>query len=415
MSGVDIMLGPLPVIVIFAAALGGAGFVARHAGPPPVPAGQRYVAIDGLRGLLATGVMAHHLVVIWFYLAAGAWRLPDSRFYDHLGMSSVALFFMISAFLFWDRVLARGPAISWLDLFVGRLYRLYPLYLLVFLAMVLATFASAGFALRVSPAALADGLLRWLLFTLPGSPDLNGHPDTGMLMAWVYWSLRYEWLFYIALPFFGVLFARSGTPVAGTLSGIAVVALIWWGNRGASTFQWNYLLCFAGGIAAAYAIRHPRLAALCRGSPAGCVALAALAAVIAFSPTAYAPAPLLGLTLFFIPVAAGNTLWGLLEGPATRWLGEISYGVYLMHGFIGWALLLRAAPPAIAADPLVYLGICVLLALLVVGAASAAFILVERPVMRLARPHAAWILARWPFARAVAGPPAEARRSGLER
>jgi hypothetical protein len=49
----------------------------------------------------------------------------------HLGQMSVALFFMITAFLFWGRVLDRGKTIDRTEFIVSRLYRLYPVYLLM--------------------------------------------------------------------------------------------------------------------------------------------------------------------------------------------------------------------------------------------------------------------------------------------
>ena len=49
----------------------------------------------------------------------------------HLGQTSVALFFMITAFLFWGRVLAQGERMDWPAMLFARLYRLYPVYLLM--------------------------------------------------------------------------------------------------------------------------------------------------------------------------------------------------------------------------------------------------------------------------------------------
>jgi peptidoglycan/LPS O-acetylase OafA/YrhL len=60
----------------------------------------RYATIDGLRGYLAFLVFLHHSAVWFFYLKTNAWTGPPSNIYAQFGESSVALFFMITAFLF---------------------------------------------------------------------------------------------------------------------------------------------------------------------------------------------------------------------------------------------------------------------------------------------------------------------------
>src|SRR5262245_31692713 len=65
----------------------------------------RYETLDGLRGLLATGVFFCHSVVFYHYLGRDAWERPASPFYAALGEFAVALFFMITGFLFWSRAI----------------------------------------------------------------------------------------------------------------------------------------------------------------------------------------------------------------------------------------------------------------------------------------------------------------------
>ena len=89
----------------------------------------RFASIDGLRGYLAFGVFIHHSIITWIFLSTGKIDLPPSNFYSQLGQGSVALFFMITGFLFWDRLLTQGRQHDWLAFAVSRLFRLYPLYL----------------------------------------------------------------------------------------------------------------------------------------------------------------------------------------------------------------------------------------------------------------------------------------------
>ena len=95
----------------------------------------RFAGIDGLRGYLAFGVFVHHSIITWIFLQTGVIDLPPSNFYSQLGQGSVALFFMITGFLFWDRLLTHGRQHDWLAFAVSRLFRLYPLYLPLMLAV----------------------------------------------------------------------------------------------------------------------------------------------------------------------------------------------------------------------------------------------------------------------------------------
>ncbi|NNG63087.1 acyltransferase, partial [Pseudomonas fragi] len=68
------------------------------------PGQSRYASVDGLRGYLAFGVFVHHMAIIWVFLHTGVFDVPKSKFYAQIGLASVALFFMITGFLFWGRL-----------------------------------------------------------------------------------------------------------------------------------------------------------------------------------------------------------------------------------------------------------------------------------------------------------------------
>ena len=98
----------------------------------------RYATIDGLRGYLAFFVFLHHGTIWYFYLRTGMWEAPPSNLYNQFGQSSVALFFMITGFLFWTKLLeAPHKPIDWGRLFVSRVLRLMPLYLCAMLLVLL--------------------------------------------------------------------------------------------------------------------------------------------------------------------------------------------------------------------------------------------------------------------------------------
>ena len=65
---------------------------------------KRFNSIDGLRGYLAFSVYLHHSIVWYFYLQDEIWQAPPTRLFRHLGEASVAVFFMITSFLFLTKL-----------------------------------------------------------------------------------------------------------------------------------------------------------------------------------------------------------------------------------------------------------------------------------------------------------------------
>ena len=89
--------------------------------------GMRTETLDGLRGFLALSVFVHHLVITHRYLQSGTWDYPPSAFYTLLGQVGFGVFFMITGFLFWGKLLdARGRP-DWWTLYLGRVFRIGPI------------------------------------------------------------------------------------------------------------------------------------------------------------------------------------------------------------------------------------------------------------------------------------------------
>ena len=116
---------------------------------PPNPRGDRFSNLDGLRGFLAFGVFFHHAAIYHQYLQDGQWILPPSRFYSLIGQAGVALFFMITGYLFWGRMIAERGRPNWIKLYTGRIFRIGPLYLFALAVMLLIVFQRTGFTLHV--------------------------------------------------------------------------------------------------------------------------------------------------------------------------------------------------------------------------------------------------------------------------
>ena len=66
---------------------------------------ERVSMIDGLRGWLALGVFFTHAYSMHAWFVQGQWGGAQAGFFGMTGEIGVALFFMITGFLFWGRVL----------------------------------------------------------------------------------------------------------------------------------------------------------------------------------------------------------------------------------------------------------------------------------------------------------------------
>lgn len=96
---------------------------------------------------------------------------------------------MITGFLFWSKVLdgCQQP-IDWSRLYLSRLFRLGPLYLLTVTCVILVSVCRAGFEWKESPSIVFGQVATWLMFTIPGIAPVNGFAET-VPLAGAVWSL----------------------------------------------------------------------------------------------------------------------------------------------------------------------------------------------------------------------------------
>ena len=365
-----------------------------------VSATPRYPSLDGLRGYLALAVFVSHSSIWYFYLRTGTWDVPPSNVYTQLGQGSVTLFFMITGFLFWSKLLdGRQQPIDWSRLYLSRAFRLGPLYLVAVACVMLMSFGRAGFQLREAPEVVAEHLAQWLVFTIPGIVPVNGFTET-VPLAGVVWSLSYEWLFYAWLPLAAVCL-RAQTSIHWVIVSLtAVVVLV----MVMPQVQFPMLYAFAGGIAAAGLVRIAAIRMMLARGVWGAIAILCLATTFTVFPTAYTIPALLLLAGSFLIIACGNSLYGILEWPASILLGEMAYSLYLLHSvvlFVTYRVLL--AESAATFSPVEHWAIvlCQVPALILICFATFRF--VEKPGMdAVPRWHARLVARRLPSrARAV--------------
>jgi peptidoglycan/LPS O-acetylase OafA/YrhL len=310
--------------------------------PSPNSSGQ-LPALTSLRGIAAMWVVLYHY-------SAQCFPNLDTTEYTHLihkGYLAVDLFFMLSGFVMthvYHRAFSETVTQQhYWRFIVARIARVYPLHILVLLLFVVTavTFHLAG---GVSPNRLDEIPMRGPesvsafvanVFMLQGL-------DAGQL-SWNYpaWSISVEFVAYLVFPFaLAAIWDLSSRAKAGIalclLAALVALAALSKGNFD----QWDgpitLLRClpeFIFGTLLYCAFRasspHPWFA----GDFAAVVVIAAVIVCL------HADAPDLLITSLFgafvlIAVLNTGTFAGWAKAPALIWLGDVSYSLYLLHGFL---------------------------------------------------------------------------------
>jgi peptidoglycan/LPS O-acetylase OafA/YrhL len=272
-------------------------------------------------------VFLHHSSVWYFYLRSGQWGLPPSHLYTHCGQSSVALFFMITGYLFFSKLLhSKASGIDFGRLYVSRVLRLVPLYLLMLVLLFSIVAILSHGTLNEPLPKLAINASHWIGFTMAAAPDVNNIANTAIIVAGVTWSLTYEWFFYLSLPLLA-LAVRVPTPLPYLmLATTSVVCLFFWHAES------YHLISFLGGIGAAILTRRDGFRRFSETTTASCLVLLLVGCAVTVFPSAHGIMPVVLLSLAFCLIAGGNTLFRVLVNPVSRTLGELAYGIYLLHG-----------------------------------------------------------------------------------
>jgi peptidoglycan/LPS O-acetylase OafA/YrhL len=343
---------------------------------------QRFVALDGVRGVAALLVMGLHIAACL-----------GSGLLGH-GYLMVDLFFLMSGFVLsagYGARLAEGGQGRW---FAGkRLIRLYPLALI---GLLLGLGVAAGLsAMGTRPLEAHPGLLfvlgaaflPWLAGGLI-SP-FNGPAWSLQLELWI--NLAYgfvaRWLTdqrLIALVAVAALMLVASTVAFGQFdNGFAS------NDATRSAGPWSYLggwarvgFAFPAGILLHRLWSAGRLGAFAARSTGWL--LPVLLLLVALPPMGLPPVFDLAVVLLLFPAAVSLAANARVEGWTGRLfegLGRLSYGLYVLHGPI--LVAFKALEPAGLALPL-RLGWYGLAALLAMAAAALAERWIDRPVRRWA-------------------------------
>ncbi|MBV8802721.1 MAG: acyltransferase, partial [Gammaproteobacteria bacterium] len=312
-----------------------------------------HLPIEGLRGVLALSVFFCHSMVSFFFFKNGAWDVAPSAFYSFLGAFGVLLFFFITGYLFWIKYSYTHAKFKIISFYKSRLKRIMPAYIISLCIICLVVAVCTHFTLQVPISTLLGSISQWIALGVPfpNYPLINKYTDTGIIDAGVYWTLRFEMLFYLLLPI--MIFFTKIIRLIPMLCFFG--SIYYWGtHHPAKTpntwisvlidFSQYMTLGFAFGIIAAhlkYKIKKPPLF-LC-GQIGSLIIIISLLTQFLFIKDVhldnYTYRQSLLLFIPFLLIVFNNSVFGLLTTRAMLLLGTISYSIYLLHGIALFVIL----------------------------------------------------------------------------
>ena len=303
------------------------------------------IQLDGLRGLLAFGVMLFHYLCISQVVRVHKWDLSQySPFVNLFGFQTVFIFFGITGYLFLNKVLCSLEISDfnfWLKMYIGRLFRLVPvafacsiLLLMLFLDEVLAYYRLHG----TIPSSFIWAMFNVAtssLFSKAHDPAEIGTVDWGYtIAAGPNWSLHYEWTFYLLLPVIA-LAVRKQTNSSILLVSTVLLATI----DGTKNFfvGWNsYTWAFIPGLLVSIlrpkilswpVFKHPFVGGL-------------TVLLLVLSPLYPRPKFLIPILAVFLAVLISNSRFtAIFTTKVLRSIGQTTYSIYLLHGIVQYATL----------------------------------------------------------------------------
>jgi peptidoglycan/LPS O-acetylase OafA/YrhL len=253
-----------------------------------------------------------------------------------LGHHGVSLFFALSGFLITTLLLreqVETGAISLRDFYIRRTLRIFPLYYAVVLLYVI-------LVLRFDRTSVAGTeFFSNLPYFLTYTSNLFVIATGPRVIFYFAWSLATEEQFYLFWPWI-VRWARVWYVPPMVMAGLLALRLgLEWGGASGNTLPLRMAMSIAPpiclGCLLAYALHRPKSFALVErvlGRPwSGALTAGATFAALALGLPEIVFYLAMAAWVGSCAVAPGSWLAPLLAHPVVRYIGTISYGMYLLH------------------------------------------------------------------------------------
>lgn len=345
-----------------------AGWITRKRWGDPFPVEGRLNYIEGLRALAALGVVATH-VTQHVVFRAGYQIQPIHT--NLLGGLAVQIFFAITAYLFTRRLI--GKSMDPIRFMESRIRRVVPLYLLACVASLVVL----PFVHTITEQGLGKTINEIFLifqFGFVGAKELTINGFNMLQLIGVAWTLHYEWGFYLSIFLLGVFLQSPKRMLLGSLVFFAVAAFYFTQDGKAI---WTFFL--PGVIAAVYETYagppSARIIILARYS------IVPLLIITVFVGNAFSLPHLIIATLLFLSIFVSRPK--VLECSLLRYLGQISYSIYLLQYLVMVPLVVITFRfPTIIPGPISQILTLSLTMLILVPLSHFTFKFVELPWMR---------------------------------
>jgi len=332
-------------------------------------------SMEGMRGLAVFLVfLVHYTTLVSPWLTAGGTVAATATRLHAMGNVGVDLFFVLSGYLIYGTLIEKPRSL--VRYFRRRVERIYPTFLVVFVVyLVLSLLLPRQSKIPTDSLLGAAEYLVANLLLLPGLLPIEP-------MITVAWSLSYEMFYYLVVPLILGGLGLRRWPRRWRVLAFGLASLAGLGYALAYGGVHIRLVMFVSGILLFEAMDSE---ALPRIDLLGLLALLVGLAVIdrlAGGPLRYAV--LFGA--FFLLCHA--TFYGnarahrLFCWTPLRWLGNMSYSFYLIHGLVlkaAFLVLARASAPAGDWGPVAFWTWLPVMFLLTLPPAGVLFALVEKP------------------------------------
>lgn len=334
--------------------------------------------MEGLRGFAVFLVfLVHYVTLIKPWIAGEPTILALSTALHTIGNTGVDLFFVLSGYLIYGSLISRPQ--QFVRFMSRRVKRIYPTFVVVFVAYVILSFTFP--AENKIPPSTFKGLiyLAQNFFLLPGI-----FPIAPMIT--VTWSLSYEMLYYLVIPLIILLFRLRYCDAIWRVCFFSSLAAI-------TTFYCAAydghirLVMFMSGILLYEAVNSRRIPT--PHSFLGLLALglgllATLLPTTGLSGSAF-KISILFVSFFVLCLACFRdpSAWlpRAFSWTSLRWLGNMSYSYYLLHGLVlkAFFLLLAAVLPIANYGSWLFWALLPVMFILTLIPTSILFLSIERP------------------------------------